>query len=93
MEVKLTLLFYYIIFLKIKNWEQNSSAKDIEELIAAFPKKKPQYYNINLNPYEYIKNSDDLNNHYHFAPELVKNTFSALNDLAKPYLLDPGGHV
>jgi len=47
-------------------------AKDIEELIAAFPKKKPQYYNINLNPYEYIKNSDDLNNHYHFAPELVK---------------------
>ena len=29
--VKLTLLFYYIIFLKINNWEQNSSTKLVSQ--------------------------------------------------------------
>ncbi len=47
-------------------------AKNIEELKASSPTHKPNYHNTNLNPYDYIQNSDFLDACYHFAPELVE---------------------
>ena len=46
-------------------------AKNIEELKALSPTKKPNYHRANLSPYVYIENSEMLEARYHFAPELI----------------------
>lgn len=45
---------------------------NINELKKYYPAKLPTYNNAKLNPYQYIDNNDDLQNLYHFAPELLK---------------------
>lgn len=45
---------------------------NINELRKYYPAKLPTYNNAKLNPYQYIDNNDNLQNLYHFAPELLK---------------------
>ena len=47
-------------------------ADSVEELKVHSPRKKPSYSNVNLNPYIYINNHDNLYYDYHFAPRLIE---------------------
>ena len=45
---------------------------NIKELRKCYADELPTYVNSKFNPYEYIDNNDNLQNLYHFAPELLK---------------------
>ncbi len=71
-------------------------AKDIEELKALSPVKKPIYLNNNLNPYAYIENNKVLDARYHFTPELIekiskyRNQEIATHTFSHYYCLEDG---
>jgi peptidoglycan/xylan/chitin deacetylase (PgdA/CDA1 family) len=46
-------------------------AKNKAELTAISPENKPNYLDENLNPYNYIKDNNSIDDDYHFAPHLV----------------------
>jgi len=47
-------------------------ADDIDDLEGSFPKVMPNYENSNLNPYNYIRECEELDGRYHFAPEIIQ---------------------
>ncbi|MEJ6518158.1 polysaccharide deacetylase family protein [Shewanella bicestrii] len=49
--------------------------RNYEHLSANLPKAIPTYTDINLSPYEYIKNKK-LDERYHFAPDLIQKIIS-----------------
>ena len=46
-------------------------ANDSKDLKLHIPDNQPLYFNKQLNPYRYVRNTQKLENHYHFAPELI----------------------
>ena len=47
-------------------------ANNIKDLKVHSPNEEPSYSNINLNPYNYIRNNNNFYCDYHFAPELIE---------------------
>lgn len=47
-------------------------AKNTTELREYFPKIMPTYDNLSLNPYEYLKDNDEIKPNFHFAPEVIE---------------------
>lgn len=46
--------------------------KNRDELLRSLPKRRPQYDDVNLSPYDYLKNIEGLDDRCHFAPELIR---------------------
>jgi hypothetical protein len=71
-------------------------AQDIDELKGLFPKQRPSYDNDNLNPYNYILDSDILESYCHFTPEIIdkvrtyKNQEIGTHTLSHYYCLEKG---
>jgi peptidoglycan/xylan/chitin deacetylase (PgdA/CDA1 family) len=47
-------------------------AQDIQEATDYFPEIEPRYQNKQLNPYRYLQQNSNLENTYHFAPDLLE---------------------
>lgn len=46
--------------------------KNVAELNQHLPGIQPEYKNESLSPYKYLKQSENIDDHYHFAPDLIE---------------------
>ena len=46
--------------------------KNTAELKQHLPEIQPEYKNESLSPYKYLKRTENIDNHYHFAPDLIE---------------------